>query len=136
MFISKRDEFADAVAVTTSAGQLGNHVNLGGDFDIGPGRTLYLVLQVMVAATDTFTVALETDSDSGFATDLATIATITVAENDPAGTRYFIGFPSANLQFLRVYQTPADSDGAVTLSAWLTDQHPSAWQAYNNNIPT
>lgn len=133
MLIDKRLEFSDAQALTATADST-NSIDLGSDVDVGPGRTLYLVVQVDVAADattgdETYAVALETDSDSAFGS-ATTIGSITIPRGTAAGTRYVLGFPYANERYLQLAYTLGGTSPTVTLSAWLTDQEPASWAAY------
>lgn len=126
----------NAHAYTATAAS-SDYINLGSDRDIGPGKTLFFCVQVDVASDgttgdETYSVALQTDDNSSFssATD---IATITIPRGTAAGTRYVIGFPFANEQYVRTYSTLAGTTPTVTLTSWIGDQ-PTAWQAYPDAI--
>jgi len=131
MWIDSRVEFVDSQAFTASAA-LTNHINLGGDFDIGPGTQLWAVFNVDVTSTGAYTVAIQTDDNNSFSS-ATTIASMAIASGTVAGTKFVIGFPFANEQFVRAYATR--TGGNITLTAWLTDQHPSAWAALPDNVP-
>lgn len=137
MLIDSRLEFSDAQALTATAAST-NVVDLGSDVDIGPGRTLWVILQLDVAADDTdgnetYVADLETDDNSSFSS-ATTIASVTITRGDAAGTRYVIGFPYANEQYLRLNYTLGGTTPSVTLTAWLTDQEPESWAAYPDAI--
>lgn len=139
MFIDKLFEFADGVSLTAS-GQIGNVVDLLQDRDIGPGRPLWLVLSLPEApesdsADETYVVALQTDDNEAFASAVE-LASVTILRSESAGDRHVIGFPLANERYLRLYGTVGGTIGGtgLTLDAWITDQHPAAWQAYPDAI--
>lgn len=133
MIIDSLIEFSDAQALTATAAST-NVIDLGSDRDIGPGRPLWVVVQVDVAADgttgdETYSVALETDDNSGFSS-ASSLATVSIPRSTVAGTRFLIGMPRANERYLRLYYTLAGTTPTVTLSAWLTDQEPASWHAY------
>lgn len=124
-------EFSDAQAVSASAASTSS-VDLGSDRDVGVGKPLYFVVQVTTAlddtnADETYVATLETDSDSGFATALATIATLTFARGDAAGTKKYVAVPSENLRYLRAYYTLGGTTPSGAFNAFLTSEHPEAW---------
>ena len=100
MWVDKSLEMSVAQAFTAS-GDSTDHINLGGDFDVGPGHPLYWVVQVDVVlddadADETYVVNLETDSNSAFSSG-TTIASFTFTRGDAAGTRQWVSVPSANV---------------------------------------
>lgn len=130
MIIDSRLEFSNAQTIATTAAST-NVIDLSSARDIGPGQTMWVVLQVDTTIAGTSAVASLQTSDtegSGYA-DIAS-ATITAAT---AGTRFVIGVPYSNKQYLRMnYTIGTGSAGAV--SAWLTDQEPASWKAYPDAI--
>ena len=69
MWLDKRSEFADAIAVTLGAGTnlIGDVMDLGQNRDIGQGHPLYLVLQVTTAFAGGTSMQFVLASDSGAA---------------------------------------------------------------------
>lgn len=140
MLIDKQTEFSSAQAITASAAST-NYIDLNSVRNIGAGEPMYLVLHVTTAFTDassdsTVTPSLETDSDSGFATALATIRTYDVfAALTAANTiRKYRLEPVTDAgpykRYIRMYYTVANgnlSTGAI--SAFLL-QDVQAWTAY------
>lgn len=137
MWVDNRFQFADAQTLSPSDGAtaLTDHYDVGGDFDLGPGETLYWVVSMDVSPGDELTFALQTDDNSGFSS-ATQIASLVFAEGVAAGTKLFVGFPATNERFIRVLVTPTADDGTSTFSSWVTSQHPSATQAYPDNVPT
>lgn len=136
MYIDKRLEFSVAQALTATAAST-NVVDLGSDRDVGPGRPLWVVVQVDVAADgttgdETYSAALQTSNTEG--SGYADIATVSVARGTAAGSRYVIGVPYTNQRYLRMNYTLGGTTPTVTLSAFLTDQEPQSWTAYPDAI--
>jgi len=141
-FTDNRLLFAEAQEIGSGdAGGAGNpialtdFINLSGDFDIGPGKLVYWVVQMVTSPGDTLTFDLETDSDSGFATTLTDLASLVFAESVAAGTQKWIAVPSANLQYLRAVVKPTDDDGASVFTSYITSQQPNSWVAFPDNVP-
>ncbi|MCA7962505.1 hypothetical protein LGM54_06005 [Burkholderia cenocepacia] len=138
MYIDSLLEFSRAQALSAS-GASTNIIDLGSDRDIGPGRPLWVVIAVQVAADnttgdETYSVALQTDDNAAFSSP-TTIATVApAAASLPAGARLVIGMPFANERYLRLNYTLGGTTPSVTLNAFLTDQDPSSWQAYPDGI--
>lgn len=107
MFVDTQTEFSDAQAVTATAistnvidtqAALGGGTNIAGgnaNQDIGQGEDVYLVVQTVVAATDTgsdatLTVTLESATDAGLTTAAVvhfSTAALAFAAFSPAGTQ-------------------------------------------------
>jgi hypothetical protein len=133
MMIDSLLEFSDAQALTGTAAST-NVVDLGVDRDIGPGRTVYVVVTLDVAADDTnanetYVVDLETDTVEAFSS-ADTIATLTIARGAVAGSMFVIPVPFDNQQWIRLNYTLGGTTPSVTISAHLTDQEPYEHQTY------
>ncbi|NYT45140.1 hypothetical protein H0A64_09930 [Alcaligenaceae bacterium] len=126
MIIDSRLEFSVKQSVAATAVST-NVIDLTSERNIGPGRTMWVVLKVSTTiAGTTAAAALQTSDTEGSA--YADIASINI-KDAVAGTQFVIGVPYANKRFLRMnYTIGTGSAGAV--SAWLTDQEPASWQAY------
>lgn len=96
MILDIQNEFSDGQAVTSTAIST-NVIDLGSTNtlkDIGAGESVYLVVQTIVAATDTssdatLTVSLESDSTENLATSATvhfTTGALAFAAFSPAGT--------------------------------------------------
>lgn len=127
MYIDDQNLFDDnAQHLTTEAST--NLIDLGQARDIGTGETIYFVIQVDTAFTDsssnsTMTITLETDDNASFssATTAQTIGTF--AALSAAGTRLVARLqPSAiNERYLRVKYTVANGDLSTgKFTAFLT----------------
>lgn len=132
MILDSRLEFSVAQALTATAVST-NVVDLSSDRNIGPGRSMWVVVQVDEALDDaegneTYSVALQTSNTEG--SGYADIATVSLPRGSAAGTRFVIGMPYANDRYLRLNYTLGGTTPAGTVSAWLTDQEPASWQAY------
>ena len=138
MYIDSLYEFSRAQALSAS-GASTNVIDLSSDRDIGPGRPLWVVIAVQVAADnttgdETYSIALQTDDNAAFSSP-TTIATVApAAASLPAGARLVIGMPFANERYLRLNYTLGGTTPSITLNAFLTDQDPSSWQAYPDGI--
>lgn len=136
MIIDSRLEFSDAQALTATAVST-NVIDLGADRDIGPGKAMWLVVSVDVAADattgdETYQVDIQSGST---ATPTAVIASLVIPRGTAAGSRFVLGFPWANERYLRLNNVLGGTTPTITLSAWLTDQEPAAWQAYPDSLP-
>lgn len=136
MIIDKRGTFDDAHAYTGSAAST-DYLDLQSDRDIGVGQMVWMTVQLDAAADsangdETYSLALQTDDNSSFSS-ASDIATITIPRGTAAGTRYCIGFPRANEQYVRTYLTCGGTTPSVTLSTYIGDQ-PASWQAYPDAI--
>jgi len=126
MILDSRLEFSSKQSVASTAAST-NVIDLTDKRDIGPGRTMWVVLQVdtTIAGTGASAALQTSDSEGSAYTDIATVS-ITAAD---AGTRFVIGVPYSNKRYLRMnYTINTGSAGAV--SAWLTDQEPASWKPY------
>ncbi len=126
MILDSRLEFSSKQSVSATAVST-NVIDLTDKRDIGPGRTMWVVLQVDTTIAGTgASAALQTSDTEGSAyTDIATVS-ITAAD---AGTRFVIGVPYSNKRYLRMNYT-IDTGSAGAVSAWLTDQEPASWKPY------
>lgn len=138
MYIDSLLQFSNAQALTATAVSASN-VDLGSDRDIGPGRPMWVVVAINTAADnttgdETYSIALQTDDNASF-TSPTTIATVVpAAATLTAGTRVVLGMPYANERYIRLNYTLGGTTPSVTVTAWLTDQEPSSWQAYPDGI--
>ena len=133
MYIDSRSEFDDAHAYTASADST-SHIDLGADRDIGPGRQLWWVISVDVAADDasgneTYVFNLETDDNTSFSSG-TNIASITIPRGTAAGSTFAIGVPLNNEQFLQANAVLGGTTPSITVSQWLTSEEPTAIRAY------
>ena len=134
MYIDKLLEFSDGQALTAS-GRSTDIVDLGSARQIGVGKPLWIVFQVDVAADgtttdETYEFKIETDSVEAMSspTELAsrTIGYATLV----AGYQFTMAVPMENVeQFISPYFTLGGTTPSITISAWLTDQHPQVWEA-------
>lgn len=145
MILDAQNEFSDSQAVTSTAIST-NVIDLGATNnlkDIGAGEPVYLVVQTVVAATDTgsdatLTVTLESDSTA----DLATSATVhfstgalAFAAFSPAGTTLAaVRLPSGSYErYLGVRYTVASGPlTAGQFDAFLVNDY-GKFLSYANN---
>lgn len=135
MFIDSTLEFSRAQALSATAAS-SNVIDLGVDRDIGPGKPMWIVLDVGVtaAAGGTYQVDLQTDDNSAFSSPTS-IATLTLAAASlKAGAQFVMGMPYANERYLRLNYTLGGTTPGVTISAFLTDQEQASWQAYKDGV--
>ncbi|MCP1404429.1 Bbp16 family capsid cement protein [Achromobacter insolitus] len=124
MYIDSRLEFSNK-QVVAAAGPSTNVVDLGTPArKIGPGRAMWVVVQVDAIPAAAVTATIQTSEAEGFGTS-SNIGSVTIPQDTPVGTRFVIGFPYTNQRYLRM-----NYSAAGTLSAWLTDQEPQSWEAY------
>ncbi|CAM4093321.1 hypothetical protein BOTU111921_11415 [Bordetella tumbae] len=124
MYIDSRLEFS-VKQVVAAAGPSTNVVDLGAPVrKIGPGRTMWVVVQVDAVPAAAITASIQTSAAEGFGTS-STIGSVVIPQDAPIGTRLVIGFPYTNQRYLRM-----NYSAAGTLSAWLTDQEPQSWEPY------
>lgn len=131
MIYDNRLKFSESQALTATAASTDN-VDFSGDFDMGPGRTLWAVVTVDVAlagTVPTFEVEIQTDDNSGFssATTIASSGTVTSAA---AGTSFVIALPYANERYLRLRYVLGGTSPTVTVTSFLTDQEPYSHGVY------
>ena len=140
MEIDKRSEFTASQALTAGTTVLTDYYNAGGDFDLGVGRPLYWNLVTLTEAnedaSETYTFNLYSDSDPAFGTE-SLIASIVVPAGSPAGSKFSVGFPLSNQQYLRAKGVLADGGGTaeVTVESWMSNEPCTKTQAYAQNIP-
>lgn len=131
MIIDSRLEFSNAQALTATADST-NVIDLSGDFDVGKGVPLYVVVRVIVAldgttGDETYTVTLETGATAAAGTDLTTV---TMARGDAAGTTYIIAVPQEVNRYLQLYYTLGGTTPTGTVDAWVTPFPPENWAAF------
>lgn len=135
MLIDTRGQFAAIGGQTvTTTGASTNTIDVGAPDQIGPGRPLWLIIQLTdiakgSASNETYVAALQTDDADSFASP-DTMLTLTIPRLTPAGTRYVFGIPYVNEQFLRLNFTLGGSSPNLKYEAWLTDQEPESWKPY------
>ncbi len=122
MIIDSRLTFSDRQAATAGAAST-NTIDLTDDRNIGPGRTMWIVVQADATVAADTTVSLETSATE--AGSYEAIASAVIPAGTTLGTRFVIGMPYKNQRFLRL-----SYDAVGTFSAFLTDQEPASWQAY------
>jgi len=140
MILSKRDEFADAQAITDTALST-SYMDLGASptlQDVANGKPLFLVIQVDTAFTRAagaldMTWTLESDSAAALnvsATVHATSGAIAKASL-VAGYKKILALPPGRNyeRYLRVRATASAAFDAGAYSAFLTSE-PQNWAAY------
>lgn len=120
--------FSDAQAITATAAST-NSIDLSAVRDIGTGESLYVVVQVDVAFTDsgsdsTLAVALEGDSTTTFTPD-GTVTLFTMPALTAAGALFYARLSpgSAPLQYryIQLKYTPANGNLTTgTVTAFIT----------------
>jgi len=123
MFIDSRLEFSDKQA-TTAANTVSTNAIDTQSRDIGPGRPMFVVVQLAANAASNVTVSVQTAAADTFAGS-STLGTVLIPTGAKAGTRFVLGFPYSNQRYIRLSYSAAG-----TFSAWLTGEPPAAWQPY------
>lgn len=122
MMVDSRLEFSSK-QTAGDADESTNVIDLSVEGNIGPGRTMWVVVQNTATQSSASTVALQTSEQEG--SGYADIASVIVPASAPAGSRFVMGVPYANHRYLRLTYSKAG-----TFNAWLTDQEPASWQSY------
>lgn len=139
MIIDKRLQVSSDQALTgTSAVASTDTIDLSLDRDIGPGQTMYAVIQFKAApggTTPTFTAKVQTDDNSAFssATDLLTTNTLAAAAM-AVGQRLVIPFPWTNERHVRLSYTMGGTSPTSTVDAWISSEPPPNWTAFADAI--
>ena len=133
MLIDSRLEFS-AGQTLAATGDSTNSVDVGDPDQIGRGRPLWLVVQLTdiakgSAGNETYSMVIESDDNDAFSS-ATNIASLTIPRLAPAGTRYVVGFPFTNEQYLQLTFTLGGTDPNLKYKAWLTDQEIESWRAY------
>ena len=128
MFIDAQHLLSDGQALTATAAST-NIIDLGIDRNVGIGEPMGVLLVLDVAADDTtgdetYAVALQTDSDSGFGSAVQ-IGSATITRGDAAGSKFYIPVPADTSadQYLRLNFTLGGTTPTVTVTAFLTPQN-------------
>jgi hypothetical protein len=141
MLIDKELQYSDAQAVTASARST-NVVDHGEARELGTGETMYHVVAVTTAMTDsssnsTITATLETDSDEAFGSPtLAVISHDVFAALAAAGTQRMRQLPvgGVNERYSATYYTTANGDLTTgSFDAFLC-HGVHKWKAYADNV--
>ena len=121
MILDKELMMSNKQALTTAASST-DVIDLGAAGDAY--SSLWLVVNIDTAITGTLGIALETDSDVGFATANVTLVSLAAANARPAGNVYKARLPLGCKRFLRMAYTGTVSAGVV--SAFLVQDVKSA----------
>lgn len=132
MIIDKSLEFSDAQALTATADST-NVVDLSSASPVGPGTTLYIVMQLDVATDfttgdETYVISIETDDNAAFSS-AEVLATISFVGANAAGTRKVFGFTYTNQRYIQLLYTLAGTTPSMTISAWISADLASAYAA-------
>lgn len=122
MVLDAQAQFSDSQALTATAVST-NVIDLKGDFNIGIGEPMSVVISVEVALDDsdgdeTYVFTVQSGSS---ATPTDVIATKTATRGDAAGTKYVLGIPADTSadQYLRLNYTLGGTSPSGTVSAYL-----------------
>lgn len=138
--IDSRGEFSDGQDVTSTAVST-NVIDLEVNRDIGPGRTLYVVVTVDTAiagSNPTVDIDIQTDDNESFSSADIIGSFRQLDDNagngGAAGDMFVLGFPHSNERFIRLNYTAGGTVSAGKLNAWLTDQEPYKHTSYADAI--
>jgi hypothetical protein len=123
MILDAQNLFSDAQAITAAAAST-NYIDFGAARNIGVGETLYVVVTVDVAFTDTssdstLTVALQGDSTTTFTPD-GTQQLFIIPAVAAIGAKYVAQIApnfASNYRYMQLYYTPNNGNlttGSVT----------------------
>lgn len=135
MYIDSRLQVSSQQALTATAVST-DLIDLGQKRAIGPGDPMWWVILARVAmggTNPTLKVDVQTDDAANFpsATVLQESETVTAL---PVGSRIIIPMTWRNEQFLRLNYVMGGTSPTVTLDAFLTNQMPPQWEAFENAI--
>lgn len=136
MFIDSRLEFSSAQALTATAAS-SNVVDLGADRKLVSGQPLFLVVAVNAApdgttGDETYRVTAQSEDDSDFSLPVD-LQSFDIPRDTAAGARFAFDLRLRGERYLRLNYTLGGTTPSITLSAWLTDQQPTAWKAFDAN---
>lgn len=141
MILDKEQMFSDGQAVTNSQAST-NYIDLGAVRDIGAGKSLDVLFVSPVAAqsagNSTLVIALETDTQSSFATKvtLAQSGSIAKAAITKGAELWRPKLPAGVQRYLRAYYTVGTADltaGTITAGIVL-DRKAHAYPASRLNV--
>lgn len=124
MYVDAQALFSDGQALTATAAST-NLIDLGGDYNVGIGEQMSVLIVLDVAADDTtgdetYSVALQTDDNSSFSS-AAEIGSATITRGDAAGSKYVIPVPADTRgeRYLRLNYTLGGTTPTATVTAFL-----------------
>lgn len=123
MITDNQELLSDAQAITADAAST-NIRDFGGDFDIGRGEPMAVVVQIDVAADittgdETYTFVLQTDDNSGFASPTDIMSRTIAASGLTAGSRFLLPLTLGNERYLRVFYDVGGTTPTMTVTAFL-----------------
>lgn len=130
MIIDNLGELFDSRALTAGA-TVSDVIDCGVSRAIGPGARLYVVVVVEAApgAAGTYQMELQTADDSGFAT-ATTLETVVIPATTPQAEIMAFGIGFNVRRYMRLVATLGGASPAVTISAFVTDQAPTAIRSF------
>lgn len=132
MIIDKRMQVSSSQALTATAAST-DVIDLGSDRDIGPGRSMWLVVVAKTGlggTSPTLAVSVETDDNSGFSSAATLLTGPTLAAAAFAtGQIHVLPMPMTNERYIRAKFTLGGTSPTATVDAWFTDQDPQTWAA-------
>lgn len=139
MYIDKRLQVSALQALTgTSATPSTDAIDLGSQRLIGPGDPMWWVIVArtgLAGTSPTLAISVQTDDNSAFSSAATLLTHPTLAAAAFAtGQQIVIPMSFQNERFLRLSFTMGGTSPTCTLDAWLTNQHPSTWQALPDAI--
>lgn len=140
MYVDKNLLFAEALAITASAAST-SYLDLQSIRDIGAGKDLYLVVNVVEAFTDgssdsTVQVDIETDDNTSFSSATAVQRVGTFAALSAIGAKKVVKISPAVIaeRYVRLYFTVANGNLTTgKFDAYLTVDAESANKIYADN---
>lgn len=123
MYVDKELKVSDGQALTATAAST-DLIDLSvANIDRGKAMAMHISLDVAADDTtgdETYSVALQTDSDSGFGSAVE-LGTATITRGDAAGSKYVINLPSdgSSDRYLRLNYTLGGTTPTVTVTAFL-----------------
>jgi hypothetical protein len=135
MFLDKLGNFSASQAITADARST-NVVDLLSIRQIGVGAPVWVVFNIEVAADhttgdETYQFNVETDDNSSFSSSTILASRAIAAATLLAGYTFAIAVPMQNMErYISAFYDVGGTTPTVTVSAYLTNQEPSAWTGY------
>lgn len=127
MIIDKQLQFSDSQALTATAAST-NIIDSGIDGNLGVGEPMAVVVTIEVAADganadETYSVALQSDSDVGFGSAVE-LSSISIPRGSAAGSKFVLPVPadSRGDQYFRVNYTLGGTTPSATVSCHMIPQ--------------
>lgn len=138
MYIDKLLELETGAAAVTSSALGTNVVDLGSDRDIGPGKPIYWVVQILAidatSADETYTFDIRSATDAAISSGVVAQLALNIPRATPVNTRFFGIVTNTNLRYLACRMALAGTTPSIQYKCWLTSEEPTSLFAYPNAV--